>query len=288
MSVPAHIIELISIHQNLKVERFRPVSGGCINNGGVLTTNSGEYFLKWNDANRYPSMFETEAKGLRLLSSTSAIRVPKPIEYSVAGSYQYILMEFIDTKGRRKDFWTVLGERLAELHKNSGSHFGLDHDNYIGSLNQYNNRSDDWVAFFINQRLRMQLKLASQNGLADKSLVNSFEVLFKRLDDLLVTEKPSLLHGDLWSGNLIVDDKGEPCLIDPAVYYGHREMEIAFTTLFGGFDESFYDSYNVVFPLEKEFKMRFDIYNLYPLLVHLNLFGRAYLSGIKKIVSRYS
>jgi fructosamine-3-kinase len=288
MDLPEPIIEAISTKLKLQTKRFEPVAGGCINYGGKLVANGGIYFIKWNDSRKFPAMFEAEAKGLELLSGIKAIRIPMVVANDEADKLQYILMEFIDAANRQKNYWRLLGERLAVLHKNTANQFGLDHNNYIGSLHQYNSESENWIDFFVNQRLRVQLDLAIRNRFVDNALVEAFENLFEKFNELLPAESPSLLHGDLWSGNLIIDNRGEPCLIDPAAYYGHREIELAFTRLFGGFDSEFYDSYQCVFPTIKGFENRVEVYNLYPLLVHLNLFGRSYLPSIKNIVNRYS
>jgi len=186
------------------------------------------------------------------------------------------------------DYWTDFGHKLAGLHRCSKENFGLDHDNYIGSLPQSNGSSSTWVEFFINQRLRVQLTLAKNGNNIPSQLLQSFDKLIQKIPDWLPEEKPALLHGDLWSGNVMVGSDGKVCLIDPAVYYGHREIELAFTTLFGGFDQSFYHAYNEEFPLAQGYEDRFDIYNLYPLLVHVNLFGSSYLSGIQTILDRFT
>jgi len=163
----------------------------------------------------------------------------------------------------------------------------LDHNNYIGSLHQSNQKHDKWVSFFIEERLNPQLKLAYDSGKINSSILEKFEVMFLVLEEIFPVEKPSLLHGDLWSGNLMTDNFGNPCLIDPAVYFGFREMDLAMTTLFGGFDSEFYESYQRINHLETGWQERFDICNLYPLLVHVNLFGEGYLSSVKNILKRF-
>jgi fructosamine-3-kinase len=166
-------------------------------------------------------------------------------------------------------------------------YFGLDHDNYIGSLPQYNSPRPAWVRFFIEQRIEIQLKTAIDNGRAEPSIVPVFERLYKLLPSIMPEEKPALLHGDLWINNLIENERGEPCLVDPAVYYGSREAEIAYTYLFGGFERGFFDVYDATYPLQPGFGERIDLYNLYPLLVHVNLFGGGYLQQVKEIVRRF-
>jgi fructosamine-3-kinase len=196
-------------------------------------------------------------------------------------------MEFIKSSDRKKDFWMAFGQRLAGLHRHTNEKFGLDHDNFIGSLPQKNNFHDEWPSFFIEERLEVQIRLAKDHSLLSKTDIQNFEYLFNQLNQIFPDEPPALIHGDLWSGNFMVDEKGEPCIIDPAVYYGHREMDIAMSRLFGGFDRLFYESYNREFPMEPGWEERMDICNLYPLMVHVNLFGEGYLGSVRRIIGRF-
>jgi len=265
---------------------FSPLAGGCINPGGHLKTSIGDFFIKWNDAIRFPRMFETEAAGLQLLHGASDLHIPVVIGVFEQGSYQGIVLEFI--RGRRPSptYWRDLGYGLAALHKNSRPDFGLDHANYIGSLPQQNAPTSSWDKFFAHQRLAPQLRMAVDRGRLDLDAARQFEALYQKLPEIFPEEKPALLHGDLWSGNVIVDAGGAPCLIDPAVYYGHREAELAFTRLFGGFDEDFFSAYAEEFPLAPGFAQRIDVYNLYPLLVYVNLFGGGYAGQVRSILKR--
>jgi fructosamine-3-kinase len=174
---------------------------------------------------------------------------------------------------------------LAKLHEVKSDQYGLDHDNYIGSLAQSNTKHPDWKSFFITERIQPQLKLAMEKGLIDMEMIKQFESFFDHFDDLIPEEPPALLHGDLWNGNYLVSNSGKAALIDPAVYFGHREMDLAMTKLFGGFDAEFYQAYNEKFPLKKGWEKRIPIHNLYPLLVHVNLFGSGYVSQIKLILN---
>lgn len=270
---------------NLKSFSFS--SGGCINHGGKLETSAGNFFLKWNDALKFPGMFKAEAKGLEALRKPLAIQIPEVRGHGVEGYYQFLLLDFIESKRSCKSYWEDLGHGLAALHKNTSAAFGLDHSNYIGSLQQFNTHKTSWVNFFIEQRLQIQLQYAIDSGVMDNSLIKEFENLYKELPALLPEESPSLLHGDLWSGNIITDENGKPCLIDPAVYYGHREMDLAMTRLFGQFEKEFYESYTNAFPLIAGHKERVDIYNLYPLMVHVNLFGGSYRRQVELILQQY-
>lgn len=289
--VPASVLEgvkrVLDIHDFPHLKEFTFSGGGCINHGGKLSTATGDFFLKWNDAQKFPGMFEAESKGLQLLSQPAAIHIPNVIGCGEEGSFQFLVLEFIEQKSRTKNYWQLLGERLAKLHGQHSDTFGLDHDNYIGSLPQKNDRDTSWTNFFIEKRLTVQLNLAESSGEVSASFRKKFEKLFLKLASLLPEEKPALLHGDLWSGNLIADEKGEPCLIDPAVYYGNREADLAMTKLFGGFDSQFYDCYNEAFPLQKGSERRLDLYNLYPLLVHMNLFGGTYKRSVENILDDF-
>jgi protein-ribulosamine 3-kinase len=290
--IPGGILEGVKDVLNLpnisSILDFSFAGGGCINQGGKLTTAIGSFFLKWNDDKKFPGMFEAESKGLHLLHRQNAIRIPKVIGHGKKSPHQFLLLEFVEQKSRSKNYWEQLGLRLASLHRCSSEFFGLDHANYIGSLRQFNYTNSNWINFFIEQRLEVQVNLAINNGVAPAAWAKKFEALYVKLPSLITIEQPSLLHGDLWSGNLITDDKGEPCLIDPAVYYGNREADLAMTRLFGGFSGEFYSAYEEAFPLPPASENRVDLYNLYPLLVHVNLFGGSYVHSVESILKAFS
>jgi protein-ribulosamine 3-kinase len=289
--IPSGVLEgaqlLLERDGSVKVKEFLFSGGGCINHGGKLSTSRGNFFLKWNDIAKFPEMFKAECKGLLLLRQQNAIRIPKVIGVGENDTFQFLLLEFIEERTRSKNYWLQLGERLATLHRQHSIQFGLDHSNYIGSLLQSNNQNNSWIDFFIECRLDAQLKIALHSGAVDSTWIKKFESLYSKLTTLLPEERPSLLHGDLWSGNLLIDEKGEPCLIDPAVYYGNREADLAMTKLFGGFDTTFYHCYDEIFPLQQGYEERADIYNLYPLLVHVNLFGGSYKRSVENIVNKF-
>jgi protein-ribulosamine 3-kinase len=280
--------EVLNVPDLSSIQEFTFAGGGCINQGGKLKTTIGSFFVKWNDDKKFPGMFEAEGKGLQLLYRQNAMRIPKVIGHGKNDGHQFLLLEFIEQKSRSKNFWEQLGQRLASLHQCSSDLFGLDHSNYIGSLRQYNHTNSNWINFFIEQRLEVQVNLAINNGAAPASWAKKFETLYVRLPSLIASEKPSLIHGDLWSGNLITDDKGEPCLIDPAIYFGNREADLAMTRLFGGFSGEFYSAYEEAFPLPPGAERRVDLYNLYPLLVHVNLFGGSYVHSVENILRAFS
>ena len=266
----------------------RPLSGGDINQVYRLRlADSTEFVLKLNAKDRYPQMFEKEGKGLGLLRSTGC-KTPGVRMCFEEETQQYLILELIEEGRPISTSWESFGLQLGTLHLQSNESFGLDHDNYIGSLEQINQQEKSWVEFFISQRLLPLIEKAGKRELLEKSHRKSFESLFVRLPDLIPEEKPALLHGDLWSGNLMFDYQGTPVFIDPAVYFGHREIDIAMTRMFGGFNERFLATYNEVRPLEKGWESRIELHNLYPTLVHLVLFGRSYLGGVERVLRRFA
>ena len=276
-----------SLKEEVRIFSFRAVGGGDINAAYKLETNYYPLFVKMDSASRYPEMFVKEASGLRLLAQANCIRTPKVILEGEHLDKSFLILEYLESKRPQNDFWFKLGSGLAKLHMNTSDQFGLDDSNYIGSLRQFNDFKDDWLSFFIEERLLRQIKLAKDSNSIDNTVLSAFERLFKVLNEIIPEEPVALLHGDLWSGNYMVDEVGDPVLIDPAVYYGHREMDLAMTCLFGGFSSDFYKFYNETYPLEKGWESRMDICNLYPLLVHLNLFGSSYLHQVNSILRRF-
>ena len=281
-------IEAIVLHCNLgSLKRASAVSGGSINDAFQIETTQGKFFLKLNNANRYPNMFETEKRGLDLLGQSSFV-VPKALSVGILEANQFILMDWIDQGSPETGFWNEFGRILAEFHLLSSEHFGLDHDNYIGSVHQSNSEYENWAEFYREERLIPQMKLAERQSRLTPAMKRGFERLFRELENIFPKEKPSLLHGDLWSGNMVVADKGTPCIFDPAVYYGHREMDLAMMALFGGFGEVWVGAYNDVFPLETDWRERLPIGQLYPLMVHVNLFGGGYAGSVEKILNQFT
>jgi fructosamine-3-kinase len=272
--------------KNVPILKYRPLGGGCINNAASLETKEGCFFLKWNDS-QDETFFQAEAQGLELLADADTILVPQVVAYGKIDQKSYLLLENLNNTFRKDTFSKILGEQVALLHRQTHPKYGLHFDNFIGSLVQKNDFYDDWIDFFIEKRLRPQVGLAFYKGLIDKKWVEKAEKLYEKLPQLLPAEKSALLHGDLWSGNVVSNKDGEPALIDPAVYYGNREIEIAFTYLFGGFEKSFYQAYQATYPLLAGFEERKALYQLYPLLVHGNLFGKSYLNKAEEIIKSY-
>ena len=263
------------------------VGGGSINAAYRLSYAGKSFFLKYNNASRFPKMFEKEALGLKLLSESQSLRIPQIIGHSDNGQTAFLLLEYIDQGQANRQFWESFGQGLADLHRNTNPTFGLDHSNYIGSLKQDNSTENSWTDFFIRKRLQPQIELAKGRALLSTKTCADFEKLFELLPSLFPEEPPALLHGDLWSGNFLCSTTGEAVLIDPAVYYGHREMDIGMSKLFGGFHPHFYDAYNAAWPLEKDWQQRVDLCNIYPLLVHVNLFGGGYVGQLEGSLGKY-
>ncbi|MEM1000154.1 MAG: fructosamine kinase family protein [Bacteroidota bacterium] len=273
---------------SVRVVDATPVGGGCIHNACRLRlARHRDVFLKYNAVGEYAN-FSAEGRGLRTLAEAEAIAIAQPIRHGKSEGHAFLLLEYIASAPRKRGFWTEFGQQLAGLHRHTQVQYGFVQDNFIGRLAQKNDWRDNWTDFFVEMRLEPQLVLAEQNGYADAELRRSFARLYHRLPDLVPQEPASLLHGDLWGGNFMVGAAGEPVIIDPAVYYGHREMEIAFTQLFGGFDREFYAAYQAAYPLASGWESRTDLMNLYPLAVHLNLFGRSYLPEIRRTLGKYA
>lgn len=266
-----------------------PQGGGCINRAFVLRTEDGtRFFLKSNEG-ALPGLFEREAEGLEALGAVDALRVPRVLGVGPA-EQPFLLLEAIATGPRPGGFSEEFGRAFARLHRESqDDRSGFPHDNYIGSTPQPNTWTETWPEFFRRHRLGYQIHLARQRGLSTRALDRSMDSLLDRLDELLDVpgEVACLLHGDLWGGNYLVDDRGQAVLIDPATYYGHREADLAMTRLFGGFDGLFYAAYEEEWPLPPSASERLEIYQLYHLLNHLNLFGRGYLDQCLGIARRY-
>lgn len=271
------------------IQSIAPVAGGDINQAYRVQTSSAAYFIKVSDVAHANRMLLAESSGLDLMRSIPDVQTPRPFTVGHAHGEAFLLMEWLAASNSREDRETAqegLGRMVARLHRHPSDSYGLDHDNFIGKLPQTNARTADWTTFFIHHRLRKQLDMTARY-MVDIRLQKQFEQVFNRLESLYPHEPPSLVHGDLWGGNYLVTDAGRPVLIDPAVYYGNREMDIAMTTLFGGFSDRFYAAYHEAYPLQPGWKDRVDLWNLYPLLVHLNLFGPSYLEAVQRNLKKY-
>ncbi|HQV30562.1 MAG TPA: fructosamine kinase family protein [Calditrichia bacterium] len=282
-----HILEEVARWAGEPVTPAGRVGGGSIAGAHRLLSNSGRpFFVKTYGGN--PALHRCEANGLREIAASGSIRVP---EVLLEGN-GFLLMEFIPGGELPPDFFHDFARRLAGMHRHTRTHFGFYEDNFIGATPQPNapgGAEDNWAHFYWEERLLFQLKLAEKQGLASPKLIRNVGGLESRLENLLKgsEEPPALLHGDLWRGNFMVAENGDPVLIDPAVYYGHREADLGMTMLFGGFPGEFYDAYQEVWSMAPGWRERMDLYKLYHVLNHLNLFGGSYLSQAESLALRY-
>lgn len=273
---------------NVEIYSAKPVGGGSISSAYSLDTSQGEFFLKSNHATESKQMFDAELDGLTVLREFSDFNIPQAYGVTEIGDTSYLLMGLIKSTSRNAEYSQLLAQRLAGLHSNQNDAFGYHRPNFIGSLPQVNEYANTWSEFFISQRMNPMIKLARDSGLVEQSFVTKFDAAIPKIVAEMPIEPPSLVHGDLWGGNLMVDDRAEATIIDPAVYYGHREMDLSFSQMFGGFSNEFYQVYQEVMPMEPGFSQRVDLYNLYPYLVHLNLFGRSYFGHIEYTIRRFT
>jgi fructosamine-3-kinase len=282
------LIASICASINAEYLHHERVHGGDINEAYIIKTSQGKMFVKINDASAFPQMFLKEADGLNALRKASSIKVPDVIKAGELKGQQFLVMECIETGKAGKNFFHQFGRQVAALHQNTNPVFGWHTDNYMGSLAQKNLFTDSWASFYTNCRLLPLTKILNDRGSFSLAEVKHTEILCGKLHQFFPPEKPALLHGDLWSGNFMVGADDKAAVYDPAVYYGHREMDIAMTRLFGGFSTAFYEAYNEVFPLENGWQQRMPLAQLYPLLVHAVLFGGGYVSNCRSVIMQWS
>ena len=271
----------------VEVARAKSLGGGSINEAFEVSLADGESLFVKTHPRPPAGMFETEARGLAWLAEADAIRVPRVLAVSESDP-AFRALELLRPARRHAAFDEELGRSLAALHAYGAASFGLDYDNFIGRLAQSNTPADGWASFYWAERLEPQLRLAVDRGLISNRTRTRFDGLLRALPELLGPEEPpARLHGDLWGGNLHGDELGAPCLIDPAVYGGHREMDLAMMRLFGGFGPRVFSAYGEALPLEPGAAERVELYQLYPLLVHVNLFGGSYVASVERALSSY-
>ncbi|MES2648731.1 MAG: fructosamine kinase family protein [Bacteroidota bacterium] len=282
-----NIISSICKHAGVNYQHHKAVQGGDISKSFKIETGEGLFFLKINDASAFRGMFQKEADGLKAISETGAITTPLVKGTGEFNGYQWLMLEWLEEGDSKPALWEVFANNLAALHANTHKHYGWHYDNYIGLLIQQNPWYENWDEFYMNNRVMpLVKKLFNASAFSVKEL-EATESLFKRIANVYPHESPALLHGDLWCGNFMITKNEKPVLYDPAVYYGHREMDIAMTKLFGGFDNLFYNHYNHKFPLEKDWEKRLSLSQLYPLLVHAVLFGGNYISQCSRIIKSW-
>ncbi len=266
-----------AIGSGFRIEKRIPLSGGSINAAYRIEGGTLAFFVKLNHSQRL-DMFEAEFEGLREIAATATIKVPEPLVYGVRDDAPFLVLELLTLKSPNAHSERILGEQLAAMHANPQSGFGWTRNNTIGSTLQKNNRSECWIDFWRDHRLAFQLNLARSNG-CPSSLLDRGALLCDKFATLFdgYPLAPSLLHGDLWSGNAAADEKGQPVIFDPACYYGDRECDLAMSELFGGFGTDFYRAYHQTWALDPGYRTRKTLYNLYHVLNHFNLFGGGYL-----------
>ncbi|MBL1174823.1 fructosamine kinase family protein [Pantanalinema sp. GBBB05] len=263
----------------------RSIGGGCINSGYAVSDGDRTYFVKLNQASQR-AMFTAEAAGLKQMVATQTIRVPHPICWGTAGNSAYLVLEWLEFgRSNSATAWEAMGHQLAAMHRHtSDSGFGWQQENTIGSTPQINTWTADWTEFWTEHRIGYQLQLGQRRG----GHFPKGNQLLATIPQLLAghTPIPSLVHGDLWSGNAAIAQTGEPVIFDPATYYGDREVDLAMTELFGGFPTAFYQGYNQAFPLGAGYQQRKILYNLYHILNHFNLFGGSYAGQANRMIDQ--
>ena len=283
--------------ENMRIVSKRPIHGGDINEAYRLSFSDGNVvFMKCNTLKNLP-FFEAEAKGMEALQKTGTIGVPKVLGIGAdrEQGISFLLMEYLEAAPRISGYWAVFGRELAELHRadcngfavsNGNLPFGFEADNYIGASLQINTPKESWITFFRECRLLPQFKMAEVYF--DSNMRRQYMKLLDHLDSYLTEpEFPSLIHGDLWSGNSVCGPDGKAWILDPAAYVGHFEAELAMTELFGSNPNAFYEAYSEITPIGSGYRDRRDLYNLYHMLNHLNLFGASYLGSVQRIINKY-
>lgn len=278
---------------DLKITRYEPITGGDISTAYCLYSAEKKYFLKLNAAARYPAMFEKEAGGLQALQKAAGrhkpggLFIPAVYKYGETNDHQYLVLEWMEQGSPGNDFWEQFGRSLAGLHQHSSDFFGWHEDNYIGSLAQHNSKHHSWASFYSECRIMPLVKNLCSSGAFSTHDVKDAISLCDHLTEVFPQRPPAMLHGDLWSGNFMATRHGRAAVFDPAVYFGHHEIDIGMTKMFGGFNDRFYAAYAEIFPLEKNWEQRLQITQLYPLLVHAVLFGGHYIGAVRNIIRRF-
>ncbi|MDQ6964851.1 MAG: fructosamine kinase family protein [Mariprofundales bacterium] len=275
------------IGRSFVVRQRVKMSGGGVNSTFKVDDGNRSYLVKLN-RDRFFHDFEMESAGLSLLRQVGAeVRIPQVVTVGRAQDRCWLVLEYISLRPATDESSAKLGAAMAQIHRSVADQYGWDSDNSIGSTPQVNRRTAQWARFFCQCRLEEQLRLVEKNRL-DVALLRKGELVLKAVDSMLdgYQPAPSLLHGDLWSGNQAVDRHGDAVLFDPAVYYGDRECDLAMTRLFGGIPDAFLRAYHDIYPVDPGFEERMHIYNLYHLLNHANMFGGGYVRQSEKLMDR--
>lgn len=269
-----------------QVVRIEPLSGGCINEVFLVKTNTSCWVVKRNISLRYPEMLEKEDRALTYLARVLGDNIPRNHGFVYLENYTYLIMYFISSENRSDVNPQLLAQSISKMHAHTSESFGWEEDNYIGTLPQRNLKTDSFGLFFIEQRIRPLMKMAFRYWTNADQI--QFESIANRIENLLPHQTPGLIHGDLWSGNLIWNENGKPFFIDPAIYFGVAEQDLSMMSLFGGIPETFFLEYENMNFQVKGWRERKNLYNLYPLLVHLNLFGSGYLRDVRMVLREYA
>lgn len=269
------------------IQSIRPLSGGNICDTYIIVTATSRFFIKTSTTTQAVDMLTCEKNGLEAIADTKTIATPKIIGNGVFNHIGYLILIYIPSKTPTAKDFELFGSQLAQLHQTKSYCFGCTQNNFIGSLTQNNTQNKDWTTFYITQRLLPQLKLSVQQGVLTVTQIPNLDTLYHRCTHFFENITPSLLHGDLWSGNYLISENGTPYLIDPASYYGHGYVDIAMSKLFGGFNLTFYKAYEAHHTPSPSAVEQQDLYQLYYLLAHLNLFGKSYLPNVLRILKRY-
>lgn len=274
-----HLGELLSIEQ---------IGGGSINQAFKVSLGTQTAFVKVNEANAFPDMFAKEKLGLELMANVIPHHVPAVLACGEENNHQLLFLEWIEPAGSTELANADAGKALANLHQHHAELFGLKHDNYMGSLVQKNSQTANFTDFYIDNRIEPQVRLAVSEGVMDKQASKGFENFYKRLDELIPKEPASLVHGDLWRGNLLFSRDEVPYFVDPAIAFNHREVDLAMLKLFGNPSEVLFETYEDFYPTQPNRIQREKYFQLYPLLIHLNLFGQAYLRDVLAIIKPFA
>jgi fructosamine-3-kinase len=271
----------------VQVYSIHHLGGGEVNYAYRVITDKGVYFVKVHDSKNYPRFFEKELNGLLALKETNTIDVCEPIGTMEIGSNSFLALDYEDAAPMAVNFWEQLGNDMASLHCQTNRYFGFVEDNFLGQCLQINHRMTNWGQFYIKNRLLPNVRAVAEKHLMDANEIKLFEKFFNLVEFAFPEEQPSLLHGDFWKEHVISNAEGKPCLLNPAVYYGHREMDIAKTKMVGTFPQGFYDAYNAAYPLQKDWEDRLDFCKMYYHLVNLNIYGSAYLQNVQQILHKW-
>lgn len=288
MNVPAEIVrELESAFG--PATALQQVGGGCMAHASRMTTEQGVFFLKWSTNAALIESFACEASGLGMLAAAQeGPAVPEVVLHKSSATGGCLVLEWIESSEPGEGFFERFGRQLAQLHASRETRYGASADNFIGANPQPNEWMDNWLDFFRLRRLEPQAQQAQKSNRWPAAWKKPWARLLNRLGDILPAQPvASLLHGDLWSGNFMAGPGGKPYIFDPAVYYGHRETDLAMTAMFGGFGPAFYQAYQDAWPLEPGYEERKEIYNLYHYLNHLNLFGASYAGAVQRSIYRF-